>query len=362
MKKLVIDKEGVKQNIDIVKSLTTSKIIGVLKGNGYGLGIVELASALSSEGVDFFAVSEIWEAETLRLNGFSEDILLLTPAYSQEAVDYILKYNLIATASSLDSIKLLSDTALEKGIKVCAHLKLDTGFGRYGFLESQIDGLAGKLNNLKGISFTGTYTHFSHSFSEKSKACDRQYSIFYNMVQTLNKQGFSVGLLHVCNSCAFLKYPLYHLDAVRIGSAFLGRVPIKEKKGLKKIGFFETEINEVKLLPKGWKIGYGNTFRLKRPTKIGIIQAGYRDGLFVEKMKDTFRLFDIIRFIWNDLKLIRKNFNISINGKSFPIIGRINMFSVVIDLSDGITQEIPTKIKIDVNPVMVSSEIKREWL
>lgn len=361
MKKLVIDTSSVKHNISTIKSLTSSKIIAVLKGDGYGLGILEFARVLVSEGIDFFAVSELWEAEKLRLNGFTEEILLLSPAYSLEAVEIIIKYNLIATVSSLESANLLSKTAISKGIKVCAHLKLDTGFGRYGFMENSIDGLSKELNSLEGIYFTGTYTHFSHSFSENSKPSELQLSKFQNMIEKLSKQNFSVGMLHVCNSCAFLNYPQFHLDAVRVGSAFLGRVPVKDKKGLKKIGFFETEISETKELPKGLTIGYGNTFRLKKATKIGIIQAGYKDGLFVEKVRDTFRLFDILRFIWSDLKVLGKRLYLNFKGQQLPILGRVNMFSIVIDIGNT-SLEAGNKMQIDVNPLMISSEIKRDWI
>ena len=116
-----------------------------------------------------------------------------------------------------------------------------------------------------------------------------------------------------------------HLDAVRIGSAFLGRILTENKLGLKKIAYLESNVIEVKTLPKGYNIGYANTYKTKRETKIAVIPVGYMDGFGVVKANDTYRIFDCIRYIYHDIRAIISDMKVyvEINGRKFPVLGRV---------------------------------------
>jgi len=130
-----------------------------------------------------------------------------------------------------------------------AHLKIDTGFGRYGFLYNEINSIADMVGALSCIKIEGTFTHFSQSFLPNNEYTNKQFDRFFSCVSNLRKKQIYTGMLHVCNSCAFFRFPQFHLNAVRIGSAFLGRIPIKNEYDLKKIGSFETVVTEIKTLP-----------------------------------------------------------------------------------------------------------------
>jgi alanine racemase len=361
MKTLVIEKDKLISNIDRIKGMTSSTIIAILKGNGYGLGIVELARILIENGVDYFAVSEIQEAITLRDNGFDNKILLLTSTSLEHEAELIAQNNIMATIGSVNSAVTMNEMGKKLGIVIDVHLKIDTGFGRFGFLPEQIDNYYSLLKSLENIRIVGTYSHLSNSFAKKPKLVQGQFEKFLKCIEGLKQNGVGTGLLHIANSCAFLRFDSMHLDAVRVGSALLGRIPIENKYGLHKIGYLKSKIIEFKDLPAKYSIGYANTFRTTRPVRIGIVPVGYKDGFGVEKTRDTFRFIDILRYIYHDLKLYHKKMFVRVNGKKARILGRISMYNIIIDLT-GIEAEIGDNVLLDVNPVLIESSIKRELI
>jgi len=361
MKTLIIEKEKLKHNIDIIKSMTGSKIIAVLKGNGYGLGILEFGRLLLDNGIDFFAVSEIEEALLLRNNGFDNDILLLPSTSDSGEAETIVQNNIIPTIGSFSSANAINEAGKRLGKIVDVHLKIDTGFGRFGFLWNQMNGCYSFLKSLENIRIVGTYSHLSFSFAKKSKLIQVQFERFLKCVESLNQNGIKTGMLHLANSCAFLQHASMHLDAARIGSAFLGRIPIENKYDLKRIGYMRANIIEVKDLPKGAYIGYANTYKTKRATRIGIVPVGYKDGFGVEKVKDTFRFMDILRYVYHDIKSFHKKIYVEINGKKAAVLGRISMYNIIVDITD-LDANIGDQVILDVNPLLIESSINREYI
>jgi alanine racemase len=361
MKSLVVEKDKLTKNIELIKGMTSSKIIAVLKGNGYGLGIKEFAKILLENDIDFFAVSDLEEALELREGGFDNNILLLTSTSNTEEIESIIQSNIIPTIGSINSALALNEAGkrMEKVIDV--HLKIDTGFGRFGFISEQMAVNYPLLKSLNNLNITGTFSHLSFAFTKEPKLIHSQFDKFIKCVDGLKVNGIETGMLHIANSCAFLRFEGLHLDAVRIGSAFLGRIPIENKFGFFRIGYMKSELIEYKDLPKDHFIGYANTYKTKHATRIGIVPVGYKDGFGVEKTRDTFRFRDILRYVYNDLKLLRKHYYVKINEKKVRILGRISMFNIVIDLT-GIEAEIGDKVILDINPVLIDSSIKREYL
>jgi alanine racemase len=183
--------------------------------------------------------------------------------------------------------------------------------------------------------------------------------LFNETIIKLQENDFNTGFTHIANSSAFIKYPQSHLDGVRIGSAFLGRIIEGNHLGLQKIGYLESEIIETNFLKKGSNIGYGNTFKTKKDTKTAIIPVGYAYGFMTEKSRDTFRLRDIARYILNDIK--PRKFYCRINNKKCEILGRIGMFNIICDITDK-NAEIGDKVILDANPILISDSIKRDYI
>ena len=280
MKSLVIDIKGLRQNIEQIKKYATQnwkedkvnyiKIIAVVKLNGYGLWIQQYTKFLIDNGINMFAVYTIEEALKLRQAGIKNDILILSAVAIEEDVKTLIDNKIILTLGSKEDIEIIEKIAKQKNEKIRVHLKIDTGFGRYGFIYSNKEELVEHLKNIQNIKIEGTYSHFSISYYD-DKYTKIQFERFLDVIETLKMNQIDVGMLHICNSSAFAKFPNMHLNAVRIGSAFLGRLSCVNSLGLRKIGYLETEVSEIKTLPPKFNIGYSNTYKTKKETKVAII-------------------------------------------------------------------------------------------
>ena len=230
MSTLVINKKDLLENIEKVKELVEKngkddkgnslKIIAVVKANGYGLGIVEFTKILIDKGIKSFAVATKDEAYILREAGIKEEILLLTPNSNKEDIKKLIDNDIILTLSSKEDAKSIESVGKELNKKIRVHLKIDTGFGRYGFIYSNREEMIETLKPLQHIKIEGTYSHLSVSFFDE-KYTKLQFERFINVIEVLKMNEIETGLLHISNSSAFVKFPYMNLNAVRIGSAFL---------------------------------------------------------------------------------------------------------------------------------------------
>ncbi len=361
MKSFVINKSDLTHNIKRIKEIAgDTKVIAVLKGYGYGLGICGFAELLRENGIDFFAVSELDEAIILRNAGFDNDILLLTATCDEGEINAAIENDVTVSIGSELCLETVERIACDKGIKAKAHIKIDTGFGRFGFLPADAKKVCDMAKTKENISFEGIFSHFSFSFSPDRKDVQLQFDRFKECVSLFKENGFDI-IAHICNSCAFLQYSDMHLDAVRVGSAFLGRLPLVNNYGLKKIGYLKSNVVEVKAIPKGYYVGYANTYKTKRETTIAIVPVGYKDGFGVEKSKDTFRWNDILRYMFTDFKSYGNKLSVSINGKSANIIGRVSMYNIVLDVT-GMDVKVGDECIMNANPILVSRDITREYI
>lgn len=371
MNTLVIEKENLIHNVEQIKKKiekhgtddngNLTKIIAVVKGNGYGLGLVEYTKFLIDQGLDFFAVATIEEAITLRKAGIKQDILMLSSTAIKENVKILVENNIIITIGSKEALEVAEQIGQETGKQIRAHLKIDTGFGRYGFVYSKREEIVETLQTLKNVKIEGTFSHFSTSFYD-DKYTKEQFDRFLRVIEVLKMNKIETGMLHICNSSAFLKFPNMYLNAVRIGSAFIGRVSCPNIIGVKKVGFLESEVTEIKQLPKGFNIGYSNIYKTKKETKVAIIPTGYMDGFYVKNENDMYRLVDKLRNLRVHVKnlLNKQEIQLEIKGKKIKVLGRIGTYHVTCDIT-GTDIKIGDKAVFSVNPKFVDSSIRREY-
>ena len=368
MKELIVETSNLKHNLKTVREIIEknnpkTKIIAVIKGNGYGLGLVEYAQFLSDNGIDFFAVATVEEAIKLRQNGIKEEILMMSSTAVEEDIDILVENDIILTIGSKEAGEIVEQVGQKHNKKIKAHIKIDTGFGRYGFIYSQGKEMIKTIKSWKNIEICGMFSHFSIAFYGNGQESKEQYERFVKCSEELKNNGINIGMLHICNSSAALRFPEMHLDAVRLGSVLLGRLSIPNKWGFKKVGYLKSNVAEIKTLPVGYNIGYSNSYTTKNETKIAIVPCGYADGFNVKVDRDMFRAVDKIRYVTRDIKdaLKKQEINVTINGGKCKVLGRLGMFHVSVDVTNK-SVNINDEVRFEVSPMLVDSDIKRTYM
>jgi len=255
MKKLVISKEDFKYNISALKNVINNSkrddngnklvVIGVVKANGIGLGLIPYSKFLLDNGIKLLAVANVQELVDLRNAKIDSEIIMLTPTSDEKELKTLIENKATITIGSLEELEKLEKILEEENLEINAHVKIDTGLARYGFLYDNSD-IIDCFENAKRVHITGMYTHFSKPIDEKWTRL--QFNRFLDSVAGVKSFGYNPGLLHVCETTAFLKYPDMHLNAVRLGSYFQGRILVKNI-ALKKLGTFKTNVQEIKTVP-----------------------------------------------------------------------------------------------------------------
>lgn len=338
MNTLIINKNDLRHNIDTIKKQIDKEnytIIGVVKGNGYGLGIKEYSQFLIDNGINMLAVATNSEAVELREYDKNIDILNMSCTSIKEEIQELVDNNIIITIGSKTSAEIANEIA-KTGKTLRTHIKIDTGFGRYGFIYQNKDEIVNTIKNLHpNIKVEGIFSHFSLAYYRKSESTINQYNNFLDVIKSLEDENINIKMKHICNSPAFINFPEMRLNAARIGSAFLGRVDVQENLGLKKIGELQSQVTEVNLLPKNFNVGYLNTYKTKKETKIAIVPVGHKDGYNITIKEDMLRTVDKLRNLKHGLTGLfkKQTLKITINDKEYDIIGKVGMYHVTVNVT-----------------------------
>lgn len=338
MNTLIINKNDLRHNIDTIKKQIDKEnytIIGVVKGNGYGLGIKEYSQFLIDNGINMLAVATNSEAVELREYDKNIDILNMSCTSIKEEIQELVDNNIIITIGSKTSAEIANEIA-KTGKTLRTHIKIDTGFGRYGFIYQNKDEIVNIIKNLHpNIKVEGIFSHFSLAYYRNSESTINQYNNFLDVIKSLEDENINIKMKHICNSPAFINFPEMRLNAARIGSAFLGRVDVQENLGLKKIGELQSQVTEVNLLPKNFNVGYLNTYKTKNETKIAIVPVGHKDGYNITIKEDMLRTVDKLRNLKHGLTGLfkKQTLKITINDKEYDIIGKVGMYHVTVNVT-----------------------------
>ena len=219
---LEIDLNRISHNIKEVQKLipSTSKIMAIVKANGYGHGDVECSRMMEQQGIDFFGVSSVDEGVRLRENGIQSPILVLgyTPPVH---FHYLNEASLIQTLVSKEYAEKLNAYAKEQNVVVKAHAKVDTGMSRIGIIAQDhayhIEDIKA-LYRLEYLDVCGIFSHFSVSDCLDEENCaftNHQIALFERVLADLRAEGIDPGTTHLQNSYGILNYPNLHYDYVR---------------------------------------------------------------------------------------------------------------------------------------------------
>ncbi len=353
MKKLVIEKAAVKNNISVIKSHAGgSAIYGVLSGDGGGAGLVEMAKLLRAEGVGRFAISEPSEAAALRKAGFvDEEILMLRSTTDPEELEQLIDLNVVCTVSSIDTGVALNGVAEGRSTVVEAHLQVDTGLGFGGFLVEEPDKVLLAYRNLDNLAISGIYTQIQGT-SRRERA-EAQLALLDQLLDQIHKEGFETGIVHVAGSYALLHYDGVCRDAVRAGSALLGRCRRERGDGLQLVGVGEVALTETHWLPKGHTVGTQKLVTLRRPTRVAILPVGYQNGLGVERPREE--------SLWQRLcrALRRPRFSVRIGNQRAWVVGSVGATETLVDITD-LKCSVGDTAVFDIDPLFAKG-LKREY-
>ena len=315
-----IDTKKLRANVSEFLKILPQKtyFMAVIKSNAYGHGIVGIADALhhfpAFHKRGWFGVDSIVEAVRLRKEKFREPILVLgyvLPKRLSEAS----KNNISITVSTFETLWALAK--IKKKTKI--HLKFDTGMYRQGFFEKDVQKVLEFLEKHPFILLEGVYTHFASAKQYPSPETDGQFDIFKRIVRDI-KRRYPKVIVHAAATGGTLFFPKTHLDMVRIGRGMCGYYPsiqaekaFSKKIVIKPILEWHSVISEIKVAPRGAKIGYDGTEVAKRKTLLAVVPIGYWHGF--------------------DRKLSSRGF-VLVRGKRAKVIGCVSMDMIVVDVTD----------------------------
>ncbi len=343
MKNLVIDKKAVKSNLAAVKARARgAQIWADLTGDAFGMGLVTTAKLLREEGIRSFAVSDPKDAEALRSAGFTDETLMMLRSTADEKeLETLIDLGVICTVGSYEAAVVINALAESRKTVCEVQIKIDTGLGRYGFIASETDKIASIYRYMPNLAVVGVFSTYSQSWKSK-KLTLQQLETFKEVLSTLHGMGFETGIASICDSAALFAYDFELMDAVRVGTAFSGRVAGGAAPGLTKVGYIEAGIEEIGWFPRGHRVG---GVALKKPAKLAVVSVGYYHGFNIARRELGQSFMDLLRS-W------RRRPSVKIGSVRARIVGEVGMMHTIIDVTD-IQCKVGEPVIMDVDPVNV---------
>ncbi len=350
---LVIKQEAIVNNVKYIKESTGAKIIAVVKENGYGLGVANLYNIIRDQDIFMYAVTSPVEAVALRHEGCKADILMLTPISDFNELLLMVNNNVVLAFDDEKQIPEFIYIHELTGKRPRVHIQIDSGMGRYGFNP---DSMPNFKHYEEYISIEGCFTHLAGSASGYKRSVDKQVKIFKYALNRIRSTGVKTGICHVSNSKAAMTFGSLGFDAVRVGSAILGKVAVKSK--LEEAVWLETKVFSIYNRQEGERIGYSGEASLKRDSLLAVVRIGTGDG--VGLIQRGFTDFTFCNYVRNFLKRITEApaLCVWINGKKSPVVGRIGVSHMTVDVTGNAVAEGDT-VKVQVNPLLVHPYVER---
>ena len=305
------------------------KILAIVKADAYGHGAVAVSRALADAGADWFGVTSVAEGAELREAGIRQPVLVLSGFWPGEE-NHLVGYGLTPAITDAAQLRYLEDAVARvrrgpNGVSPLGfHLKIDSGMHRLGLAPENLGAFAGALADCLYLKMEGTFTHFASSEDFSSAQTAEQESVFAAALSELRRRGVRPGIVHLANSAAIASRPTTWADMVRPGALLYGyhqfyepaerEAQAADALPLAPALSLRARIIALRELPAGASVGYNARFVAARPSRIGILAAGYADGL-------------VRRLTGSGCVLVR--------GKRVPLVGTISMDLAAVDLTDA---------------------------
>lgn len=336
------------------------KVLAVVKGNAYGHGAVPVAKALEKAGADWFAVTCTAEGVELRESGIRRPILVLTGFWPGEE-KRLLEYRLTPAITCCEQLGLLERAVARARLRGSAgrkcspfgfHLKIDTGMNRLGIPATDVDCFARALAECPHLRLEGTFTHFASSEVFTAEQTECQEKLFGCALERLRGLGLNPGLVHMANSAALAARPSTWGDMVRPGAVLYGyhqfydpperKAEIEAKIPVKPALSLRARLISLRDVPVSQGVGYNARFVARRRSRIGVLAAGYADGL--------------VRALGNRGRVI-------VRGRFAPLVGTISMDLSMVDVTeieDARVGDVATIYGADGSAAQYASDVAHE--
>ena len=306
--KAVINLDALRHNYQLAKTLSGGKVVAVVKADAYQHGAVACAKALGDEA-DAFAVACIEEALQLREVGIHQPVVLLEGFFEVSELEALGQHSLDTVVQNVEQLEMLEKQALSSPIRVW--LKMDSGMNRVGFLPHEYRDAWSRLEQLPWVSEIVLMSHLARADEVDSG---------YTLHQLETFESFTVGIpgeRSIANSAGLIQFPQARAQWSRPGLMLYGASPFEEKHAIEEqlqpVMELHSALISIKDIPAGSPVGYGSKFVTQRPTRQGVIAIGYADGYPRHAANGT---------------------PVLVNGQRVPVIGRVSMDMLTVDLTD----------------------------
>jgi alanine racemase len=312
-----VDLDAIRFNLMSVRSRLRPwvEVIAMVKGNAYGHGAVEVSRALLAAGASRLGVAFVSEAIELRRAGIAAPIVLLG-SFTRSEADDIVANDLTTGVYDLGLARHLSDAAGRRGRRMPVHADVDTGMARLGVRHERASAFVEELALLPGLRLEGIYTHLSCADEPDQTYSRLQVRRFSSVLERLAERGVSIPVTHVQNSAGLIALPDLSFAAVRPGLVLYGLHPGNGEPArgsllLRPALSLYSRIVHVKRVPADTFVSYNRTYRTAHETHLATVSVGYADGY---------------------PRLLSSRGRVLVGGRSVPVVGRVTMDHVIVDL------------------------------
>ena len=312
---------AIRANLAALRTLLAPgvKVLGVVKADAYGHGMVPVARTLESAGADMLGVVMVEEGVALRSASIGAPILMMGSLPADE-ISSLVAHDLVATVAGAATAEEIDREARRAAKVVPVHLKVDTGMNRLGVRAEEAVGVAEAVAGLKHLRLDGVYTHFACADTPGDTATREQLQRFRAVLAELDRRGVQVETIHAANTAALVTMPETHFDMVRPGLGLYGILPCEgtpKAVRLKPALALRSRVAHLKRVPRGEGVSYGHTWRARRDSVVGLLPIGYGDGYpRALSNKGQVRLGEVPA------------------ARLAPVVGRVSMDATLVDLTD----------------------------
>lgn len=280
-----IDLGALEHNVrDLRAHAPRSDLMAVVKADGYGHGMLPAARAAVRGGATWLGTALLTEAVALRDAGLTTRILCWLNVPGADFAAAVTR-DIDLSAAAPWALTEIAAAARATGRTARVHLKVDTGLGRNGAFGTDWTALVRQARALEAegaVTVVGAWTHFAHADAPEHPTVLAQQDRFFEAAAEAEREGCRLEVRHLANSAATLLHPSAHADLVRPGLAIYGLTPVPQVDddfGLRPVMTVMARLAIVKQLPAGQGISYGHAYTTSAQTRVGLVPAGYADGI-----------------------------------------------------------------------------------